>query len=29
MENLSLGEIKVVMASFKATGIHVIRRKGR
>jgi tungstate transport system ATP-binding protein len=29
MENLSLGEVKVVMASFKATGIHVIRRKGR
>ena len=27
MENLSLGEGKVVMASFKATAIHVIRRK--
>jgi tungstate transport system ATP-binding protein len=29
MENLSLGEGKEVMASFKATAIHVIRRKGR
>jgi tungstate transport system ATP-binding protein len=29
MENLSLGEGKAVMASFKATAIHVIRRKGR
>ena len=27
MENLSLAEGKVVMASFKATAIHVIRRK--
>jgi tungstate transport system ATP-binding protein len=29
MENLSLKEEKVVMASFKATAIHVVRRKGR
>jgi tungstate transport system ATP-binding protein len=29
VENLSLGEGKVVMASVKATAIHVIRRKGR
>jgi tungstate transport system ATP-binding protein len=29
MENLSLKEGKVVMASFKATAIHVVRRKGR
>jgi tungstate transport system ATP-binding protein len=29
MKNLSLKEGKVVMASFKATAIHVVRRKGR
>jgi tungstate transport system ATP-binding protein len=29
MENLSLGEEKIVMASFKATAIHVVRRKAR
>jgi tungstate transport system ATP-binding protein len=29
MENLSLREEKVVMASFKATAIHVVRRKAR
>jgi tungstate transport system ATP-binding protein len=29
MENLSLKEEKAVMASFKATAIHVVRRKGR
>jgi tungstate transport system ATP-binding protein len=29
MENLSLKEERIVMASFKATAIHVVRRKGR
>ena len=29
LDNLSLREEKVVMASFKATAIHVVRRKGR
>ena len=28
LENLSLSEEKLVMASFKATAIHVVRRKG-
>ncbi len=29
MESLSLREEKIMMASFKATAIHVVRRKGR